>query len=88
VADGARPARGWKTCTGSLICGGRLATKASETVVAAEVVCHALNKMSFFRYGSQSGSYCCLFMRHCEGGGGGAGGYNVVHPATGGPPNI
>jgi hypothetical protein len=31
-------------------------TKASETVVAAEVVCHALNKMSFFASSSGAAS--------------------------------
>jgi hypothetical protein len=37
-----------KVCS-VVICGARLVTRVSETVVAAEVVCHALDKMSFFR---------------------------------------
>ena len=31
-------------------------TKASETVAAAEVVCHALNEMSFFASSSEAAS--------------------------------
>ena len=33
-----------------------MVTKASETVVAAEVVCYALNKMSFFASSSEAAS--------------------------------
>jgi hypothetical protein len=36
-----------KTYNG-VTCGARLATKVSKTIIAVEVVYHALNKMSFF----------------------------------------
>ena len=44
-----------KACSG-VTCGARSVTKASETVVAAEVVCHALNRMSFFASSSEAAS--------------------------------
>jgi len=44
-----------KACSG-VACGATSVTKASETVVAAEVVCHALNKMSFFASSSEAAS--------------------------------
>jgi hypothetical protein len=36
-----------KACSG-VTCGARSMTKVSETVAAAEVVCHTLNEMSLF----------------------------------------
>ena len=39
-----------------MIYGARSVTKASETVAAAEVVCHALNEMSFFASSSEAAS--------------------------------
>jgi hypothetical protein len=42
-----------KACSG-VTYGARSVTKASETVVAAEVVYHALNRMSFFASLSES----------------------------------
>ena len=44
-----------KACS-AVTCGARSVTKASETVAAAEVVCHALNKMSFFVSSSEAAS--------------------------------
>jgi hypothetical protein len=44
-----------KACSG-MTCGARSVTKASETVVAAEVVCHALNRMSLFANSSEAAS--------------------------------
>jgi hypothetical protein len=44
-----------KACSG-VIYGARSVTKASETVAAAEVVCHALNEMSFFASSSEAAS--------------------------------
>jgi hypothetical protein len=44
-----------KACNG-VTYGARSVTKASETVAVAEVVCHALNKMSFFVSSSEAGS--------------------------------
>ena len=42
-----------KACSG-MTCEAKLAIKVSETVVASEVVCHALNKMSFFASSSET----------------------------------
>ena len=51
MVDRARPAR-MEDVQGKarsvVTCGARSVAKASETVAAAEVVCHAPNKMSFF----------------------------------------
>jgi hypothetical protein len=44
-----------KACSG-VTYGPKSVMKASETVVAAEVVCHALNKMSFFASSSEAAS--------------------------------
>ena len=44
-----------KACS-CVIYGARSVTKASETVAAAEVVCHALNEMSFFGSSSEAAS--------------------------------
>jgi hypothetical protein len=44
-----------KACSG-VICRARSVTKVSETVAAIEVVCHALNEMSFFASSSKAAS--------------------------------